>query len=170
MNSYEEDKAAFKMLRILLVMIAIGLLLGMFCGCKSTEYIPVVQTNTEHHWHTDSVHTADSVIRETQTTIVQLDSAEMARYGITLKQAERAWLIKTKELERQIQQLIQMSQMRDTVRDSIPVPYPVEVEKKQEQGFLARIWKEIGDVLLILLLGYSIYCGVKIVLHIKKLK
>ena len=58
---------------------------------------------------------------------MQLDSAAMAKYGIQLKAAERAWLVKTEELRRQIERLEAMSVSKDSVHDSIPVPYPVEV-------------------------------------------
>ena len=98
----------------------------LLTGCK-TEYVPVVQTNTEHHWHTDSVHEKDSTYHEKTTTIMQLDSAAMAKYGIQLKAAERAWLVKTEELRRHIERLEAMSVSKDSVHDSIPVPYPVEV-------------------------------------------
>jgi hypothetical protein len=72
------------------------------------------------------VHTTDSVIMEKTTTVMQLDSAAMAKYGIELKNAERAWLVKTAELERQLQKLSSIK--ADTVRivDSIQVPVPVE--------------------------------------------
>jgi hypothetical protein len=88
--------------------------------------VPVESQHTEHHWHTDSVHTTDSVIMEKTTTVMQLDSAAMAKYGIELKNAERAWLVKTAELERQLQKLSSIK--ADTVRivDSIQVPVPVE--------------------------------------------
>jgi hypothetical protein len=101
-------------------------LIGLFMGCKQVEYVAVPQQHTEHHWHTDSVHTTDSVIMEKTTTVMQLDSAAMAKYGIELKNAERAWLVKTAELERQLQKLSSIK--ADTVRivDSIQVPVPVE--------------------------------------------
>lgn len=108
-----------------LLIIAAALLL---CGCRTTKYVAVPQQHTEHHWHTDSVHTTDSIYHKKETTIMQLDSAEMARYGIQMKQAERAWLVKSDELERQIQRLTQLSTIKGTVRDSIP--YPVKVEKE----------------------------------------
>ena len=112
--------------------IAILIVILLLTSCKSVEYVPIEQTHTEHHWHTDSVHTTDSIYHEKETTIMQLDSAAMAQYGIQLKAAERAWLVKSKELERRIEQLMQLSQTKDTIRDSIPVPYPVTqyVEKK----------------------------------------
>ena len=59
---------------------------------------------------------------------MQLDSGAMASYGIQLKSAERAWLVRSKELEKQIEQLRHMTASADTVRDTIPVPYPVEAK------------------------------------------
>lgn len=96
----------------------------LLTGCK-TVYVPVIETHENHHWHTDSVKEKDSVYHEKNTTIMQLDSAAMAKYGIQLKAAERAWLVQTSELERRIQELARMVQDKDSVHDSIPVPYPV---------------------------------------------
>ena len=106
----------------------LAILAAGLAGCKETEYVPVVETHDVHHWHTDSVKQTDSVYHEKTTTIMQLDSAAMATYGIQLKSAERAWLVKTAELERQIERLMAMSATKDSVHDSIP--YPVEVIKE----------------------------------------
>lgn len=106
------------------VVFAIGL---MLTSC-SPKVVTVPEVHDHHHWHTDSVHQTDSVIHEKQTTIMQLDSAAMAKYGIRLNQAERAWLIKTEELQRQIERLESMTADKDTVRDSIP--YPVYIKKE----------------------------------------
>ena len=103
-------------------------IMAVLTGCKEIEYVPVVETHDHHHWHTDSVREKDSVYHEKTTTIMQLDSAAMATYGIQLKSAERAWLVKTAELERQIERLMAMSATKDSVHDSIP--YPVEVIKE----------------------------------------
>ena len=130
----------------LIVMVCLHL-----CGCKQIEYVPVVQTNTEHHWHTDSVKEKDSTYHEKTTTIMQLDSAAMAKYGIQLKAAERAWLVKTEELQRQIERLEAMSFQRDSVQDSIPKPYPVEVIKEvpAELSWWQRIRIWLGNLLLL---------------------
>jgi hypothetical protein len=121
-------------------------------SCK-TEYIPVETSHTEHHWHTDSIKEVDSVIHERHTTIMQLDSVAMAQYGIKLKNAERAWLVKSWELERQIEQLQKMSAFRDTVRDTIQVPYPVE--KKLSKWQQAKVdwggWAMLGVLVVIIL-------------------
>ena len=139
-----------------------ALIIGALYSCSAQQKIvPVPEIHEQHHWHTDSIHQTDSIIRETQTTIMQLDSAAMAQYGITLKNAERAWLVKSKELERQIQQLMQLSQTKDTVRDSIP--YPVEVVKEVPaklswwQGLLVRL----GYIALAIVIIYLIYLRFK---------
>jgi hypothetical protein len=58
---------------------------------------------------------------------MQLDSAQMAEYGIRLTKAERAWLVRTQEMERQLSLLMQQSARRDTVHDTVQVVCPVEV-------------------------------------------
>ena len=131
--------------------LTMGIILFMY-SCK-TEYIPIETSHTEHHWHTDSIKEVDSVIHERHTTIMQLDSAAMAQYGIRLKNAERAWLVKSWELERQIEQLQKMSAIRDTVRDTIQVPYPVE--KKLSKWQQAKVdwggWAMLGVLVVIIL-------------------
>ena len=122
----------------------LAIMAAVLAGCKQTEYVPVVETHDVHHWHTDSVKEKDSTYHEKTTIIQQLDSAAMAQYGITLKNAERAWLVKTAELERQIQQLMQLSQTKDSVRDSIPYPVEVIKEVPREPSRLERILMLFG--------------------------
>lgn len=128
-NNYYDQELASAYRKIVMVGLAIIVALvvaGALSSCTTTKYVPVESNHTEHHWHTDSVHQVDSFYHEKETTIMQLDSAAMAKYGIQLKNAERAWLVKSWELERQIEALQRLTAERDTVRDSIPVPYPVE--------------------------------------------
>ena len=130
---------------------------SLFVGCKNVEYVPVENSHTEHHWHTDSVKQVDSIYHEKETTIMQLDSAEMAKYGIQLKNAERAWLVKSWELERQIEALQRLTAERDTVHDSIPVPYPVEkrLTKWQQAAIDWGHW--IMALLVGIIVGLVIY-------------
>lgn len=129
---------------------------SLFVGCKNVEYIPVESSHTEHHWHTDSVHQVDSFYHEKETTIMQLDSAAMAKYGIELKNAERAWLVKSWELERQIEALQRLTAERDTVHDSIPVPYPIE--KRLTKWQQAKVdWGGWALLVLIVLVVIAIY-------------
>lgn len=120
--------------RLLLLTLAftIGLcVITLLESCKPMQKVVTVpEVHEQHHWHTDSVIKHDSVFRDRQTVIRELDSATMARYGVQLKQAERAWLVETNELRREVERLSAMSANRDTVRDSIPKPYPVYIEKQ----------------------------------------
>ena len=109
----------------LLLLAAVGI---MLTACKNTEYITVPEIHEVHHHHTDSIKQTDSVTVEKETVIMQLDSAAMAQYGIQLKSAERAWLVKTAELEQRLQQLIENH--TDTVHERDSVPYLVEVIKE----------------------------------------
>ena len=138
---------------MVLAAVVVVVVLALMTGCKHVEYVAVPQQHTEHHWHTDSVHTTDSVITEKETTIMQLDSAEMAKYGIQLKNAERAWLVKTKELERQIQQLMQLTQTKDSVHDTVPVPYPVIREVNKELSSWERLRMNVGTIAIIAFLA-----------------
>lgn len=126
-------------------------------SCTTTKVVPVVQTNTEHHWHTDSVKEKDSTYHEKTTTIMQLDSAEMARYGIQLKSAERAWLVKTAELQRQIERLEAMSLSKDSVHDSIPVPYPVVKEVPAELSWWQRLRIILGNFVILAVIAIAGY-------------
>lgn len=136
-------------------MLFVGMLLTFalclfLSSCKTTEYVAVPQQHTEHHWHTDSVHTADSVIKEKETVVMMLDSAEMAKYGVKLKAAERAWLVKTAELEKQIARMSKMKTDKDTVRDTITV---IKQGKPADNGM--TWWKKVrmtlGDIALMVL-------------------
>lgn len=135
----------------LMFILTMGIALFMY-SCK-TEYIPIETSHTEHHWHTDSIKEVDSVIHERHTTIMQLDSVAMAQYGIKLKNAERAWLVKSWELERQIENLQKLTAIRDTVRDTIQVPYPVEkkLSKWQQTKVDWGGWAMLGVLVVIIL-------------------
>ena len=134
---------------------------AMFSSCTTTKYVPMVETHEEHHWHTDSIYQTDSIIRETNTTIMQLDSAAMAQYGIQLRSAERAWLVRTQELERQLQQMARLIQDRDTVHDSIPYPVPVIQEVPAQLTWWQEARQHIANILLYLLGMLAAYWLIK---------
>lgn len=131
------------------VAIIMMLIIGALCsGCETVRYITVPEVHEEHHWHTDSIIKNDSVIRETQTTIQQLDSAAMAQYGIKLENAERAWLVKTRELERIVQELMAKSEQKDSVHDTIPMPYPVDVEVPAKLTWIQQAKQHLANIVL----------------------
>jgi hypothetical protein len=104
------------------------LVVGWLTSCTTTRVVTVPEVHEVHHHHTDSVFKRDSVIDHKTTTIRELDSAAMAQYGIKLERAERAWLIQTDRLKRELSELKEAKS--DTVVQRDSVPYPVEVVKE----------------------------------------
>lgn len=133
-----------------------------FIGCKTKEYVPVVETHTEHHWHTDSVHQTDSVISHETTLIKEVDSATMAKYGIQLKNMERAWLIQNDKLQREISRLESMK--ADTVHkvDSIPKIVIKEVEKKQ--SIMQRISTFFADAIIGVIIFIVVFMVIRLII------
>ena len=112
------------------------LILFAFCliGCKSTEYVPVVENHTETIHHHDTVKQIDSTHTEITTIIREVDSAMMAQYGIQLKAQERAFLIQTDKLQKEISRLKEIQKDSVAKQDSVPKIAIKEVEKKQSFG------------------------------------
>lgn len=137
------------------VSIVIGMVMAMilcalfFSSCTTTKYVPIQQQHTEHHWHTDSVKERDSTHTENTTIIRELDSAAMAKYGIQMQNNQRAWLVLQREMEQRLRELERMTAQRDTVRDSIPVPYPVKKEVPAELTGWQQTRMHLGDMLLV---------------------
>ena len=146
---------------LILLSFAAIMMCGLMMSCKTVEYVEMPSQHTEHHWHTDSVVKTDSVIHEKETTIMQLDSAAMAQYGITLKAAERAWLVRTTEMERQIQQLMQLYQQKDSVHDTIPYPVEVVKEVPVDLTWWQQTRLHMANIVLWLLLFVAVVCGAK---------
>jgi hypothetical protein len=170
-NMSDDDRVKSGCMQVIIYIVAIivGLALcALFGSCATTKYVPVTQQHTEHHWHTDSVRERDSVHTENSTIIRELDSAAMARYGIQLKNAERAWLVQSREMEMRLRELERMTATRDTVHDSIPAPYPVEVEVPADLTWWQQARLHIANVLLWLLAFVAAWCIAGFVRKIKK--
>ena len=144
------------------------LVVGWLTSCTTTRVVTVPEVHEQHHWHTDSVIKRDSVIHDRQTTIRELDSAAMAQYGIQLKQNEKAWMVSVAELRREVERLESMTADRDTVRDSIPVPYPVEKIVPAELSWWQQARIHLANILLFGLVIVGIIMLGK--WHLKKLK
>ena len=170
MSDEERMKAGCLQLFIMVGAFIVALLIcALFSSCTTTKYVPMTEQHTEHHWHTDSVKERDSVHTENTTIIREVDSAAMARYGIQMQANQRAWLVLQREMENRLRELEHMTAQRDTVHDSVPVPYPVEVTK--EVPAQLTWWQQtrihLANILLYLLLIVGIiYMGKK---HIKRL-
>ena len=170
-NMSDDDRIKSGCMQVIIYFVAIivGLALcALFGSCATTKYVPVTQQHTEHHWHTDSVRERDSVHTENSTIIRELDSAAMARYGIQLKNAERAWLVQSREMEMRLRELERMTATRDTVHDSIPAPYPVEVKVPVDLTWWQQTRLHIANILLWLLAFVAAWYIAGFVRKIKK--
>ena len=133
---------------IILAIIITCVLMAILSSCTTTKYVPVTETRTEHHWHTDTVRQRDSTHTERETIIREVDSAAMAKYGIQMERNQRAWLVLQREMENRLLELEHMTAQRDTVRDSIPVPYPVVKMVEKPLSWWERLRLNIFNVLL----------------------
>lgn len=133
---------------IILAIIITCVLMAILSSCTTTKYVPVTETRTEHHWHTDTVRQRDSTHTERETIIRELDSAAMVKYGIQMERNQRAWLVLQREMENRLLELEHMTAQRDTVRDSIPVPYPVVKMVEKPLSWWERLRLNIFNVLL----------------------
>lgn len=160
---YEEIKrrvdASYRNCAISLIGIIICLLIAaILCSSCGTHerIITVPEVHHEYHHSSDTIREIDSVKMEKTTLIRELDSAAMAKYGIQLRNAERAWLVETNELRQQISELMRLREESAQRSDSIPVPYPVEVKVPAEiNGWQwAQIWAgRIAMIFIAMLVG-----------------
>ena len=131
--------------------------LALLSSCTTTRVVTVPEVHEVIHHQSDTVIQKDSVIHEKETTIMQLDSAAMAKYGIQLKSAERAWLVKTTELEREIERLMAMSATKDSVHDSSPVPYPVEKLVERPRSTMDKVLLCVGILTFMALIVFAAF-------------
>lgn len=123
-------------------------IISLVCAC-SPKVMTVPEVHNFYHHDTDSVFINDSVIERQTTIIREVDSATMAQFGIQMERQQRAWLIQNDLLKKEISMLKQSKYDTVHIRDSIPVPYPVEkkVTAKERLGYLTN------DLIVILCLG-----------------
>lgn len=166
MNSEEQKKMNSKRITLYLIAYA-AILVWLLTGCTTTKYVTVPEVHTEYVNHTDSVHQVDSIIREKETTVMQLDSAAMAQYGIRLEKAERAWLVKTKELERELQRIAQMK--ADTIIQVDSIPYPVDrpVEVEKPLTWWQKLRLNLGNIMMAIIGIAAIYGAMKLYVKLK---
>ncbi len=126
---------------VIVLWVVIGALCAMLGSCK-TEYVPIETVRTEYHHTRDSIHHTDSVFKEKQVTVMQLDSEAMAQYGIKLESAEKAWLVLQQEMESKIKKLMEHKTDTFLKTDTIRVPVPVVTNKVRWQDKAA--WAGVG--------------------------
>ena len=144
-----------------LVGIILLLIAALFLsGCKTVKYVPVSEVHEHWHHQTDTIMRTDSIIDHHQTIIREVDSATMAQYGIELKQMQRAWLIESNRLQKQLSELMQSHTDTIIERDTIPMPYPYEVEVPAQLSWWQQTRIHLGELLIAMILaivGWWVY-------------
>lgn len=149
------------------------ILLALLCllsGCTTTRYVEVPgPTHTEIRHRTDTVHQTDTLIDHKETIIREADSAMLAQFGIQLDGAQKAWLIQSQQLQREINRLKQSRTDTTHVTDSVPYPVEVPVEKIVEKPltYWQQLRMQTGDIALIALGIALLYGAFKLYRKIK---
>jgi hypothetical protein len=141
-----------------LEIIAVAAILGwLLMGCTTTKYVTVPEVHEHWHHSTDTIHQTDSIIDHQTTTIREVDSATMAQYGIQMKNMQRAWLIETNRLQRELSELRQTR--ADTIHERDSIPYPVEVTKEVPSPL--TWWQQarmhVGGIVIFLLIIFVVW-------------
>lgn len=126
MSRYEDSirAAVYSLVGMVLL-----LLLAMLTSCK-TRYVTVPEYHTVYSHRTDSFVRTDTLKEKEWMTIKEVDSTELRRLGIALKNVTSAYVIeRNKNTESKGEQIVVQ---RDTLikTDSVRVPFPVVTEKK----------------------------------------
>lgn len=142
------------------------MLLALVLESCRTERIVTVPEYHEHivHQH-DTIIQRDTIQHERNTIVREVDSTAMAAYGIRLDKAERAWLIQTEALRREVSELRQHQTDTVTLHDSIPVPYPVEKPLTWWQSTSIK-WFKWLLLLLVAIMGWVLRTPIRKLLKI----
>lgn len=112
--------------------LGIGMLLAiasLFMGCTTTKYVPV--THTEYRSRTDTIHQKDSIYLHDSVWVNQYMKGDtlIREINKTTNYYNSHYYNQSKA---------------DTVRDSIPVPYPVKKAPSAKDKFFTKL----GNLLL----------------------
>jgi hypothetical protein len=149
-DRYEEHKndgrKGFVISFVGLILLAFAVIVMMLTGCTTIRYVPVV----EHR--TDTVQ----ITRQQRDSIWLHDSIYMKEYmsGDTVYLLRDRW--HTKYIENLRHDTTYISK-----RDTIPCPYPVEVEVEKQLTWWQRFRLSMANMILWFLLIWGVALGLK---------
>ena len=142
-NDFDFKAATIRLLKAIVVWLAVLLLIALLANCTSTKYVEVEKVRADMtyitKWQKDSVWLHDSIhVKEKGDTVL----------------IER-WHTKWRDR-------LRVDTIYQATHDTIPAPYPVTeyVEKDLNWWQRLRLW--IGNIGLIAILGVIGYYGVKL--------
>ena len=133
------------------------LMMLMLIGCRTTKYVPVETVRVEKKEVHDTLRLTDTLEKQKNVIVRKAtaeDSAKLASLGLKLSKTQDAYLVLQSELIKERKAKEHIVERKDTVHDSVPVPYPVveKVEKELSWWDKIRIWAGnllIGGVVII---------------------
>lgn len=147
-----------KQITLAFLLAAAFIILMMLQGCR-TKYVSVPEYHKEYINRTDSFFHTDTIKEEEWMTIKEVDSVQLAKLGVQLRNIKNAYLIeRNRNRERNNTTL---KAKTDTVikTDSIRVPYPVEQKLNKWESLKMEVggWA-IGvlSVVLLAVIGYIV--------------
>lgn len=121
-------------------------------SCRTPQVEVVREVHHEYHHTIDTVSRVDSVSEKETVVIREVDSATMAQYGIKMEDMQRAWLVQTNRLQREVERLRETKTDTVVKCDSIPVVVPVEIEAEKQLSWWQEGLMWAGGVGLLVLL------------------
>lgn len=149
-----------RLLTAALLILVIYLVSTLF-SCTTTRYVPVVEKYTDSIFIADTTKEKevicywDTVFHTEREVIRQVDSVQMAKYGITIKGLESAWLIEREKTDKEVSRLrdsllLATKQLSEAKKSEI-VEVPVPVERKL--SWWERLKMNVGGVAIVILLS-----------------
>ena len=126
------------LVKMLIACVMMGFMMWLLSGCRSVKYVPVIE------------HSTDTIIQKVvaHDSIHVHDSIWVTQTGDTVRIEK--W--HTKFIER-----IRHDTLYQHRVDSIPQPYPVEVEVEKPLSWWQKVRLTLADILLAGLLVFIIY-------------
>lgn len=121
-------------------MLLIGLFLFLSCSTEKkvvTEYVPYWEKDTEYIF--DTVQVKETIEKETNTVIREVDSTAMAEFGIRLEGQMKAFLVQQMAKEKRENDRANIVYVEKERVDSIP--FPVYIDKIIEVEPPSNGWK-----------------------------
>ena len=140
-NDFDFKAATIRLLKAIVVWLAVLLLIALLTNCTSTKYVENVRVDTTYitKWQKDSVWLHDSIhIKEKGDTVL-------------IERWHTQW-----------RDRLRVDTIYQATHDTIPAPFPQTEYVEKELSWWQRLRLWVGNIGLIAILGVIGYYGVKL--------
>lgn len=125
----------------------------IMASCAHTRYITVPEYHEKLVNTHDTVHQRDSFVSVTNTTIREVDSAQLAELGIQLKGMKSAYVIEIEKLRQEITRLKESSSDTVSMTDTVTVTKEVPAQLTAWQSMKIKFGGYVGFLALLAIGG-----------------